>query len=93
MSLSDVRAAIDHIDDQIVALLAQRQGHVKDAARYKGDDHAVRAPDRRRAMMARLRDRASAEGVDPDVVTATYNAMIDAFVDLEMRERRARDDG
>ncbi len=35
MSLYDVRRDIDQIDDQIVALLAQRQQHVK-CARPRG---------------------------------------------------------
>jgi len=65
MSLDDVRAAIDRIDDQIVALLAQRQEQVRAAAAFKADDAAVRAPDRRAALLARVRERAEAEGADP----------------------------
>jgi isochorismate pyruvate lyase len=90
VSLDDVRAAIDHIDDQIVALLAQRQEQVKAAAAFKADDAAVRAPDRRAALMARLRQLAGQEGVHPDVVAATYTAMVDAFIALELGEMRAR---
>jgi isochorismate pyruvate lyase len=90
MSLDDVRAAIDRIDDQIVALLAQRQAQVVEAATFKTDDAAVRAPDRRAALMARVRDRAVEEGVSPDVVAATYTAMVDAFIALELGERRTR---
>jgi isochorismate pyruvate lyase len=90
VSLDDVRAAIDRIDDQIVALLAQRQQQVKAAAAFKADDAAVRAPDRRAALMARLRERSVEEGVDPEVVAATYTAMVDAFIGLELREHRQR---
>ncbi|HWN26124.1 MAG TPA: chorismate mutase [Actinomycetospora sp.] len=90
MSLDDVRAAIDRIDDQIVALLAQRQAQVEAAATFKADDAAVRAPDRRAALLARVRDRAVEEGANPDVVTATYTAMVDAFIALELGERRTR---
>lgn len=89
MSLDEVRAAIDGIDDQIVALLAQRQQHVKTAAGYKTDEASVRAPVRRAALMARLRERATEEGVDPVVVAVTYTAMVDAFTALEMQERQA----
>jgi len=90
MSLDDVRAAIDRIDDQIVALLAQRQEQVEAAATFKADDAAVRAPDRRAALLARVRDRAVEEGANPDVVAATYTAMVDAFIALELGERRTR---
>jgi isochorismate pyruvate lyase len=90
MSLDDVRAAIDRIDDQIVALLAQRQEQVEAAATFKADDAAVRAPDRRAALLARVRDRAVEEGVHPDVVAATFTAMVDAFIALELGEHRTR---
>lgn len=89
MSLADVRAAIDDLDDQIVALLALREQQVRQAALYKKDAAAVRAPDRRAQVMARLRDRAREEGVDPEVVEAVYTAMIDAFIQLELREHEA----
>lgn len=90
MSLSEVRAAIDALDDQIVALLAARQAQVKRVVAFKADDAAVRAPDRRAAVMARLRQRALDEGLASDVVDRVYTAMIDAFIELELRELRSR---
>jgi isochorismate pyruvate lyase len=89
MSLADVREQIDRLDDQIIALLAERQQQVQRAAQLKADEAAVRAPDRRARMMARLRDRALEEGVDPTVVDAVWTAMVDAFVALELREHRS----
>jgi len=92
VSLAEVRAQIDQLDDQIVALLAQRQRLVNQAAGYKRDETAVRAPDRREQMMKRLRTRSIDEGVDPQVVARVYTAMIDAFIDLEMVVHRAEED-
>ena len=89
MSLSEVRAEIDALDDQIVRLLALRQRQVEWAATFKADADAVRAPDRRARVMARLRERALQEGVDPAVVEAVWTAMIGAFVELELREHAA----
>jgi enamine deaminase RidA (YjgF/YER057c/UK114 family)/chorismate mutase len=89
MSLEDVRGEIDRLDDQIIALLAQRQQQVIRAAEYKSSPAQVRAPQRRVQMMRRLRDQASALGVDPEVVTQVYTAMIDAFIKLEHREHHA----
>lgn len=86
MSISEVRSHIDQIDEQIVKLLAARQKFVQQAARYKGDEQAVRAPDRRAAMMARREELAIQEGVSPEVVRRVYDAMIDAFIDLELHE-------
>ncbi|PZS37994.1 MAG: chorismate mutase [Pseudonocardiales bacterium] len=89
MSLAEVRAQIDRLDDQIVVLLARRQQRVKQAATYKRDETAVRAPDRRVQMMRRLRERAVEEGVHPEVVERVYTAMVDAFIQLELREYKA----
>jgi isochorismate pyruvate lyase len=86
MSLADVRGEIDRLDDQIIKLLAFRERQVVRAATYKHDEEGVRAPGRRSQMMKRLRTRAVEEGVDPDVVVKIWNAMIDAFIELEMRE-------
>ncbi|MHA6802954.1 chorismate mutase [Salinifilum ghardaiensis] len=88
MSLDDVRATIDQLDDRIVALLAQRQTQVRAAAAYKTDEDAVRAPDRRTRMMERLRTRALEEGVDPTLIEQVYTTMIDSFIELELREHR-----
>ena len=86
MSIVEVRSQIDRIDEQIVCLLAARQKLVKEAARYKTDEYAVRAPDRRATMMARRHEWAVAEGVSPEVVRRVYDAMIDSFIDLELHE-------
>jgi isochorismate pyruvate lyase len=89
MSLADVRHEIDRLDDQIIELLALRQQQVARAAAYKRDEEGVRAPDRRRQVIERVRARAAEEGVDPDVATQIWNAMIDAFTELELREHKA----
>jgi enamine deaminase RidA (YjgF/YER057c/UK114 family)/chorismate mutase len=89
VSLDDVRREIDSLDDQIVALLAQRQQQVIRAAEYKSSSAEVRAPRRRAQMMHRLHTRAIELGVDPEVVTKVYTAMIDGFIELEQREHRA----
>lgn len=57
---------------EIVKLLAARQGLVKQAARA--------------AMMTRLHDSALRESVSPEVIRNVYDAMIDSFIDLELRE-------
>lgn len=86
VSIVEVRSQIDQIDEQIVKLLAARQKLVKEAARYKTDESAVRAPERRATMMARRREWATAEGVSSEVVRRVYEAMIDSFIDLELHE-------
>ena len=83
-SLGEVRANIDRLDDAIVALIAERAMYVKDAARFKRDAYQVSAPTRQAQVFARVRRLSEKHdrGFDrlPDVVEATYRAMVTAFV-------------
>jgi isochorismate pyruvate lyase len=87
-SLAAVRDGIDAIDQEIVRLLATRAKLVRVAAAHKADDQAVRAPERVEQVVARVRGLAADAGLDPEVAEATWRAMIDRFVDLELRARR-----
>jgi isochorismate pyruvate lyase len=91
--LGGIRAAIDAVDEEIVRLLAEREGLVRRAAPLKADAQAVRAPDRVAQVVARVRGLAAVAGGDPDVVERTYRAMIQAFIDLETGEHRRLQQG
>jgi len=83
-SLAEVRRGIDALDEQLVALLAQRAMLVMDATRFKRDAAEAAAPARQAAVFERA--RALAHRYDrgfpglPDVVEATWRAMVAAFV-------------
>lgn len=89
LDLTDVRAAIDVLDERIVALLGERQGWVEQAGRLKQGhpDAAVRAPARAEAVVERVRALAGPAGASPEVVERTYRALIAAFIDLEFDVR------
>ena len=89
MSIAKIRARIDELDDHIIALLALRQEQVKQAASHKCDAGAVRAPARRAEIMTRLAQKAVTHRLEPEVVTAVYTAMIDTFIELELRQLAA----
>src|SRR5689334_7420416 len=93
VSLADIRSRIDDLDSQMVELLARRQALVEAAAGFKKDEGAVRAPDRVERVIAGVRDRATAAGLDPAVAEAVWRAMIAAFIELELHRHRARTDG
>jgi isochorismate pyruvate lyase len=90
-SLAEVRARIDVIDSELVRLLAQRQGLVRAAASFKTDDQAVRAPDRVAKVIASVRERASAAGLEPAVAEAVWRAMIGAFIEVELAQHAANE--
>ncbi len=85
-SLEEVREFIDATDHQIVALLAQRARFVQQAARFKKDASAVRAPDRVKQVLDRVRGMANRHSLNPDIVEATYRTMIEGFIQTELTE-------
>ncbi|WP_205752331.1 chorismate mutase [Cryptosporangium phraense] len=85
--LTEIRAEIDRLDREIVALIGRREELVRRAGRLKADADAVRAPDRVEQVIGKVRALAGESGADADVVEATYRAMIAAFIDLELRVR------
>ena len=83
-NLEDVREAVDGLDREILRLLGSRARYVAAAARFKMDPKAVRAPERQRAMLARRREWAEEEGLDPDFVEGLYDSIVSHFVGREM---------
>ncbi|MWV18006.1 chorismate mutase [Pseudomonas sp. L-22-4S-12] len=85
-SLAEVRAQIDRLDRQIVALLAERGRYVSQAARFKASSAEVPAPDRVAQVLAKVGALAEQEGANPQVVAQVYLAMIGAFIEAELAE-------
>jgi isochorismate pyruvate lyase len=86
-SLGELRAKIDALDDQLVALMAERAMCVKDAARFKRDSFQVAAPARQAEVFAKVRALAEKHNRGfrgfPDVTEATWRAMVAAFIAAE----------
>ena len=85
-SLEEVRNHIDQLDDQIVELIAARNGYVKQAANFKHSLEEIKANERMEAVMDRVRSRAMEFGVSPNLLTKLYSIMIDAMVEAEISE-------
>ena len=85
-SLDEVRVAIDELDRQIVQLLAVRGAYVRQAARFKKDDAAVRAPQRVEQVIAKVKALAVEADASPVVVEQVYRSMITAFIEAELAE-------
>lgn len=88
-NLAQVRERIDAIDVQIVALLAERGRFVKDAARFKRDAFQVSAPERQQQVIDKVRRLADEKGAYPEVVEATYRALIAGFIAREQQDHQA----
>lgn len=84
-SIEDVRLRIDHIDRDMVALLAQRGNLVTQAAAFKKTTDDVRAPARVEQVIAKVRSIANDCGASANVVEQVYRAMIAAFIEEELK--------
>jgi isochorismate pyruvate lyase len=85
-NLQDVRAAIDRIDRDIVALLGRRRRYVHAAAAFKTDETSVRAPERVAAMMAQRKAWAVEENLDTAFVEQIFQSVVAYFTGQELRD-------
>lgn len=85
-SMADVRRHVDAMDDILVPLLVERSGYMTQAARIKDHQNKVRDEDRIEFIVARVRERAIAEGGNPDVIEAIYRSMMEAYIAFEHKE-------
>ncbi len=85
-TMQDVRREVNALDDVLVPLLVERVGYMTQAARIKQGAEQVRDEARIAAIVARVRERAQAEGGDADVIEAIYRSLMEACIAYEHRE-------
>ncbi|MDP4031735.1 MAG: chorismate mutase [Pseudorhodobacter sp.] len=84
LTMQDLRAEIDALDAEIVARLALRAAYIDRAIDLKpGEGLPARIEDRVEAVVAKVRRRALAEGLDPDLVESLWRRLIDWSIDRE----------
>lgn len=88
-SIEEVRSNIDRIDRQIVTLLAERGGFVKQAARFKKTTDDVKAPQRVEQVIAKVTALSQELGANPSVTEQVYRAMISGFINAELSAHAA----
>jgi isochorismate pyruvate lyase len=84
-NMADIRAEIDQLDRQVVALLGQRFAYIKSASKFKTSETTVKAPERFNAMLGQRRVWAEEEGLNPDVIEKMYRDLVNHFIDEEMK--------
>ncbi len=89
-SLEEVRNEVDKLDDQIVELIAARNAYIHQAVKFKQSVEEVKAEERITKVMERVRHKALALGLSPNLITELYTKMIDAMVEMEISEFRDR---
>ncbi|MFC3441678.1 chorismate mutase [Sphingobium rhizovicinum] len=85
-SMTQVRAGVDELDRQIVALLGQRFAHMRAAARIKPDRSAVRDEARKTQVIDQARAEAERIGAPGDVIADLWEQLVEASIAYEMAE-------
>ena len=83
-TMSDVRAGVDQIDRDLVALLARRFGFMDAAARIKANRGAVRDESRKQQVIDNVRREARAAGIPETVIAAVWDALIEGSIAYEL---------
>ena len=83
-TMTEVRAGVDALDRELVALLARRFAYMDAAARIKPARGAVRDEGRKAEVIANARAAAVAMGVPEDVVAELWERLVEASIAYEL---------
>ena len=82
-SMAEVRQSVDRLDEQIVALLAERFRYMEAAARIKPGREQVRDEWRKADVLAKVRGAAVAAGAPVERIAALYEALVESSIAFE----------
>jgi isochorismate pyruvate lyase len=82
-SMTDVRAGVDALDRELVALLVQRQGYMDAAARIKPERSAVRDTARIEEVVAKVKAEARRVGLSEQIAEPVWRLLIERCIAYE----------
>jgi isochorismate pyruvate lyase len=85
-TMAEVRAGVDALDHELVALLGTRFGYMRAAARIKQTRAAVRDEDRKSSVIAAAVAEAEARGIPADVVADIWERLVEGSIAYEFTE-------
>ena len=83
-TMDEVRFGVDRLDEQIVALLAERFGYMDAAARIKPSREAVRDEARKAQVIGNVVRLAEAAGIPVAAVGEVYERLVEASIAYEL---------
>ena len=82
-TMIEVRAGVDQIDRELVALLARRFGYMDAAARIKTDRNSGRDEARKAEVLDNVARAAEAAGLEPARLRAVWNELVEQSIAYE----------
>lgn len=83
-TMAEVRAGVDEVDRELVALLARRFAYMDAAARIKPTRDAVRDERRKAEVIANVRAHARALALPEDALAALWDRLVEASIAYEL---------
>ncbi len=83
-TMPEVRAGVDALDRELVALLARRFAYMDAAARIKTQRGAVRDEARKRQVISNVESAATATGIPPGLATALWETLVESSIAYEL---------
>lgn len=85
-TMTEVRAGVDALDRELVALLAKRFGYMRAAARIKPSRDVVRDEVRKASVIAAAVAEAEVQGIPGDVVADIWERLVEGSIAYEFGE-------
>ncbi|WP_338425648.1 chorismate mutase [Sphingopyxis kveilinensis] len=82
-TMTDVRAGVDQVDRELVALLVRRFAYMDAAARIKTDRGTVRDEARKAEVLDNVARAAAAAGLDSERVRAVWDELVEQSIAYE----------
>ena len=82
--MTQVRAGVDRLDREIVALLAERFRYMEAAARIKPDRNDVRDEARKAEVLANVRRSAASEPIPVERIVSLYEQLVETSIAYEL---------
>ncbi|VXC49864.1 chorismate mutase [Sphingomonas sp. 8AM] len=90
ITMNEVRAGVDALDRELVALLRRRFDYMDAAARIKPARSAVRDEARKAQVIAQARDEAERLGLPAAAVATMWETLVEASIAYELAAFDAR---
>lgn len=82
-TMAEVRAGVDRVDRELVALLARRFAYMDAAARIKSERGAVRDEARKAQVIANVRAHVRAAGLPEQPLAELWDGLVEASIAYE----------
>ncbi|HMO69196.1 MAG TPA: chorismate mutase [Novosphingobium sp.] len=83
-TMADVRAGVDALDAELVALLDRRFAYMRAAARIKAERSAVRDDARKAEVIAHVRALAASLGLPAEALGEIWERLVEAAIAYEL---------